>query len=436
MKSISVDIEGVEKFVSKEEQELLYDKLYEAHDMLNNKTGLGRNMLGWLSLPENRDEEEIKRIKNAASKIQKQADVFIVVGIGGSYLGAKAIIDLLSSSFSNLCSLSDRKHPQIIFAGNNMSAKYLNDLVEYIKDKDVVVNVISKSGTTLEPAMTFRILRMFLEEKYGIRGASDRIYVTTDKNKGVLHDIAVKNEYEMFVVPDNVGGRYSILTPVGLLPMAVANIDIEDLLDGALFASHVFNQKDVKINDCYKYALIRNILYQKGKNVEILASYEPCFRYFIEWYKQLFGESEGKQNKGIFPAGVNFTCDLHSMGQYIQEGQRNIFETVINVGIDRTFIKFPENKDDDDRLNYLAGKEIDYINKQAFLGTKEAHIAGGVPVIVINMEDLSEYNIGQLIFFFEKACAISGYMLGVNPFDQPGVEAYKKNMMYLLKKDQ
>ena len=436
MKSISVDIEGVEKFVSKEEQELLYDKLYEAHDMLNNKTGLGRNMLGWLSLPENRDEAEIKRIKNAASKIQKQADVFIVVGIGGSYLGAKAIIDLLSSSFSNLCSLSDRKHPQIIFAGNNMSAKYLNDLVEYIKDKDVVVNVISKSGTTLEPAMTFRILRMFLKEKYGIRGASDRIYVTTDKNKGVLHDIALKNEYEMFVVPDDVGGRYSVLTPVGLLPMAVANIDIEDLLDGALFASHVFNQKDVKINDCYKYALIRNILYQKGKNVEILASYEPCFRYFIEWYKQLFGESEGKQNKGIFPAGVNFTCDLHSMGQYIQDGQRNIFETVINVGIDRTFIKFPENKDDDDRLNYLAGKEIDYINKQAFLGTKEAHIAGGVPVIVINMEDLSEYNIGQLIFFFEKACAISGYMLSVNPFDQPGVEAYKKNMMYLLKKDQ
>ena len=433
MKSVSVDIKGVMPFVSKEEQELLYDKVYSAHDMLENRNGPGRNMLGWLDLPEKRDEEEIERIKQAAARIQKQADVFIVVGIGGSYLGAKAVIDLLSSSFSNLNSLSDRKHPQIIFAGNNMSAKYMNDLIEFIKDKDVAINVISKSGTTLEPAMTFRILRMFLEEKYGIRGANERIYVTTDKEKGILHDIAVKNEYEMFVVPDNVGGRYSVLTAVGLLPMAVANIDIDDILDGALFASHVFDQRDITANDCYKYALIRNVLYQKGKVTEIMASYEPSFRYFIEWYKQLFGESEGKQNKGIFPAGVNFTTDLHSMGQFIQEGSRNIFETVINVEIDRTFIKFPESKEDDDNLNYLAGKEIDYINKQAYKGTFDAHVSGGVPVIVINVEDLTEYNIGQLIFFFEKACAISGYILGVNPFNQPGVEAYKKNMMNLLK---
>lgn len=434
MKSVSVDIKGVMPFVSKEEQELLYDKIYLAHDTLENKNGYGRNMLGWLDLPEKRDEEEIERIKQAASRIRRQADVFIVVGIGGSYLGAKAVIDLLSSSFSNLNSFSDRKHPQIIFAGNNMSAKYMNDLIEFIKDKDVAINVISKSGTTLEPAMTFRILRMFLEEKYGIRGANERIYVTTDKEKGILHDIAVKNEYEMFVVPDNVGGRYSVLTAVGLLPMAVANIDIDDILDGALFASHVFNQRDISANDCYKYALIRNVLYQKGKAIEIMASYEPSFSYFIEWYKQLFGESEGKQHKGIFPAGVNFTTDLHSMGQFIQEGTRNIFETVINVEIDRTFIKFPEFKEDDDNLNYLAGKEIDYINKQAYKGTFDAHVSGGVPVIVINVEDLTEYNIGQLIFFFEKACAISGYMLGVNPFDQPGVEAYKKNMMNLLKK--
>ena len=433
MKSVSVDIKGVMPFVSKEEQELLYDKVYSAHDMLENRNGPGRNMLGWLDLPEKRDEEEIERIKQAAARIQKQADVFIVVGIGGSYLGAKAVIDLLSSSFSNLNSLSDRKHPQIIFAGNNMSAKYMNDLIEFIKDKDVAINVISKSGTTLEPAMTFRILRMFLEEKYGIRGANERIYVTTDKEKGILHDIAVKNEYEMFVVPDNVGGRYSVLTAVGLLPMAVANIDIDDILDGALFASHVFDQRDITANDCYKYALIRNVLYQKGKATEVMASYEPSFRYFIEWYKQLFGESEGKQNKGIFPAGVNFTTDLHSMGQFIQEGSRNIFETVINVEIDRTFIKFPESKEDDDNLNYLAGKEIDYINKQAYKGTFDAHVSGGVPVIVINVEDLTEYNIGQLIFFFEKACAISGYILGVNPFNQPGVEAYKKNMMNLLK---
>lgn len=435
MKSISLDIKGIAPYVSKEEQELLEQKAYEAHDMLENKSGMGRNMLGWLKLPENRNDEEIDRIKNAADRIKKQADVFIVVGIGGSYLGAKAVIDLFSSQFSNMESLNDRKHPQIIFAGNNMSAKYIYDLIEYIKDKDVAINVISKSGTTLEPAMSFRILRMFLEEKYGIRGAAQRIYVTTDANKGVLHDIAVKNEYEMFVIPDNVGGRYSVLTPVGLLPMAVANIDIDDILDGALFASHVFNQRNIKANDCYKYAIIRNILYQKGKTIELLASYEPSFRYFIEWYKQLFGESEGKENKGIFPAGVNFTTDLHSMGQFIQQGTRNIFETVINVEIDRTFIKFPEYSEDDDNLNYLAGKEIDHINKQAYLGTLKAHVDGGVPVMVINMEDVSEYNVGQLIFFFEKACAISGYMLGVNPFDQPGVEAYKKNMMSLLKKD-
>lgn len=433
MKPISLDIKGVASYVSSEEQELLSQKVYEAHDMLENKSGMGRNMLGWLKLPEDRNDEEIERIKKVADRIKKQADVFIVVGIGGSYLGAKAIIDLFDSNFSNLETLADRKHPQIIFAGNNMSAKYLRDLTEYIKDKDVAINVISKSGTTLEPAMSFRILRMFLEEKYGVRGAADRIYVTTDEHKGLLHDIAVKNEYEMFVIPDDVGGRYSVLTPVGLLPMAVANIDIDDILDGALFASHVFNQRDIKTNDCYKYALIRNILYQKGKTTEILASYEPSFKYFIEWYKQLFGESEGKDKKGIFPAGVNFTTDLHSMGQFIQDGSRNIFETVINVEIDRTFIKFPENKDDEDRLNYLAGKEIDYINKQAFRGTVDAHVSGGVPVMVINMEDLSEYNVGELIFFFEKACAISGYILGVNPFDQPGVEAYKKNMMNLLK---
>lgn len=435
MKTISLDTKGIDNYVSKEEQEILEQKVYEAHDMLENKTGLGRNMLGWLNLPENRNDEEIEKIKHAADRIKKQADVFIVIGIGGSYLGAKSVIDIFEGEFSNMNSLTDRKHPQIIFAGNNMSSKYLKDLVEYIKDKDVAINVISKSGTTLEPAMSFRILRMFLEEKYGIRGASERIYVTTDGNRGVLHDIAVKNEYEMFVIPDNVGGRYSVLTPVGLLPMAVANIDIDDILDGALFASHVFNQRSIEKNDCYKYALIRNILYQKGKNIELLASYEPSFKYFIEWYKQLFGESEGKDNKGIFPAGVSFTTDLHSMGQFIQQGSRNIFETVINVEIDRTFLKFPENKLNEDNLNYLAGKEIDYINKQAFLGTLRAHIEGGVPTMVINIEDISEYNVGQLIFFFEKACAISGYILGVNPFDQPGVEAYKKNMMDLLKKD-
>lgn len=433
MQGVNVDFKGLASFVTEEELYMMGQKVLDAHDKLNNKSGLGNNMLGWMDLPENRDEDEVARIKKCADRIKKQADVFVVVGIGGSYLGAKAVIDLFSNSFSNLIARSDRKFPQIIFAGNNMSGKYLRDLIEYISDKDVAINVISKSGTTLEPAICFRTLKLFLEEKYGITGAAERIYITTDKEKGVLHDIAVKNGYETFVVPDDVGGRYSVLTPVGLLPIAVANIDIEDLLDGALFASHLFNDRSLEHNSCYKYAAYRNILLQKGKNIELLASYEPSFKYFIEWFKQLFGESEGKNSKGIFPAGVNFTTDLHSMGQYIQDGMRNLFETVINVEIDKSFIKLPEVKENGDNLNYLAGKEIDYINKQAFNGTVEAHIQGGVPTMIINLKEINEYNIGELIFFFEKACAISGYILGVNPFDQPGVEAYKKNMMRLLK---
>lgn len=434
MQGISLNFKGLQPFIDEYELKLMEGSILSAHDMINNKTGAGRNMLGWLDLPNKITDEEIEKIKYAADKIKRQADVFIVIGIGGSYLGAKAIIDLFSDTFSNLKSQSERKHPQILFAGNNLSGKYLRNLVEYIKDKDVVINVISKSGTTLEPAITFRVLRMFLEEKYGVSGASERIYVTTDSSKGVLKEISNKEDYTTFVIPDDVGGRYSVLTPVGLLPMAVANIDFEDLLDGAMFASHVYNEKNIEHNDCYKYAAYRNILHKKGKDIEILASYEPSFAYFIEWFKQLFGESEGKNLKGIFPAGVNFTTDLHSMGQLIQDGKRNIFETVINVELDRSFIKLPQAIDDDDGLNYLAGKEIDYINKQAFLGTIDAHINGGVPNIVINIEDINEYNIGQLIFFFEKACAMSAYMSGVNPFDQPGVEAYKKNMMELLKK--
>ena len=434
MQGLKLDFKGLNTFVNEFELKNFENIVFNAHDMLNNKTGLGNDMLGWMDLPTNRDEKEIEKIKECAKKIQKQADVFIVVGIGGSNLGAKAVIDLFDSSFSNLESFSKRKHPQIIFAGNNMSAKYIKDLFKYIEDKDIAINVISKSGTTLEPALTFRMLKLFLEEKYGIAGAAERIYVTTDKEKGVLHDIAVKNDYPMFVVPDNVGGRYSVLTPVGLLPIAVANIDIEDLLDGAQFASYVYNEKNLTENDCYKYAAYRNILYNKGKRIELLASYEPSFRYFIEWYKQLFGESEGKDHKGIFPAGVNFTTDLHSMGQLIQEGKRNIFETVINIELDRTFLQLPEVKNSMDGLDYLAGKDIDFINKQAFNGTLKAHIDGGVPNVVINIKDLTEYNVGQLIYFFEKACAMSGYILGVNPFNQPGVESYKKNMMELLKK--
>lgn len=385
-----------------------------------------------MDLPNKITEEEITKIKKCSERIKKQADVFIVIGIGGSYLGAKAIIDIFSSTFSNMQSLNDRKHPEILFAGNNLSGKYLRDLIEYIRDKDVAINVISKSGKTLESAIAFRILRLFLEEKYGISGAAERIYITTDGEEGILNKIAKDNEYETFVIPKDIGGRYSVLTPVGLLPMAVANIDFEEILDGATFAGYVYNEKSIEKNDCYRYAAYRNILNKKGKDIEIMASYEPSFAMFTEWFKQLFGESEGKNSKGIFPAGVSLTTDLHSMGQMIQDGKRNIFETVINITRNKSFITLPKISNDEDGLNYLAGTEIDYINKQAFLGTIEAHVEGLVPCIAINLEEVTEYNIGQLIYFFEKACAISGYILGVNPFDQPGVEAYKKNMMKLL----
>jgi glucose-6-phosphate isomerase len=387
---------------------------------------------GWVDLPNQITDEEIEKIKRCSDKIKKQADVFIVIGIGGSYLGSKAIIDIFSNTFSNLQSMSDRKHPEILFAGNNLSGKYLRDLIEYIRDKDVAINVISKSGKTLEPAIAFRILRLFLEEKYGVSGAAERIYVTTDKEDGILNKIAKDNEYETFIIPKDVGGRYSVLTPVGLLPMAVANIDFEEIIDGATFAEYAYNEKSIENNDCYRYAAYRNILNKKGKDIEIMASYEPSFTTFNEWFKQLFGESEGKNSKGIFPAGVSLTTDLHSMGQMIQDGKRNIFETVINVSRDKSFITLPKIDNDEDGLNYLAGTEIAYINKQAFMGTIEAHVEGSVPCIVINLEEVTEYNIGQLIYFFEKACAVSAYILGVNPFDQPGVEAYKKNMMKLL----
>ena len=436
MQGIFLDDSGVKPFINEEDYEKMCKKVEKAHDMLEKKNGKGKDMLGWMDLPANRDEEEIARIKAAAERINKQADIFVVVGIGGSYLGAKAIIDIFDNTFANLESYAERKHPQIIFAGNNLSGKYLRNLVEFLEDKEFAVNVISKSGSTLEPAVTFRTLKLLLEQKYGEVMAAQRIYVTTDPEKGILHDLAVKNEYEMFKIPRDVGGRYSVLTAVGLLPMAVANINFEDILDGAQFASFVFNNRDINNNDCYRYALYRNMLRENEKDIEILASYEPSFQYFIEWYKQLFGESEGIDGKGIYPSGVNLTTDLHSMGQLIQDGKRNIFETVLNIQVDRSLIYLPEVDDDFDHLNYLAGKEIDYINKQAFEGTRQAHIDGGVPTMVLTLEDVTEYNIGQLIYFFEKACAISGYVLGVNPFDQPGVEAYKKNMLGLLKSEE
>ncbi|MBR1884586.1 MAG: glucose-6-phosphate isomerase [Clostridia bacterium] len=433
MQAIGLNEEYLKGYVEDYELEMMKEKVMEAADMLKRGTGAGRDMLGWVDLPNKISEEEVQHIKECADRIGKQADVFIVIGIGGSYLGAKAVIDMLGSTFSNLQSLSARKHPQIIFAGNNLSGKYLRDLVEYVKDKDFAINVISKSGRTLEPAIAFRVFRLILEEKYGITGAASRIYVTTDEQDGLLCEIARKNEYEKFVIPKDVGGRYSVLTPVGLLPMAVAGIDFEDVIDGAIFAEFVYNDENFETNSCYRYAAYRNILEAKGKDIEVMACYEPSCAMFIEWFKQLFGESEGKDGKGIFPAGVNLTTDLHSMGQMLQEGKRNIFETVLSFRVDKSLISLPEVEKNEDELNYLAGKDIDYINKQAFLGTVEAHFSGGVPTMIIDVEELSPYNVGELIYFFEKACAISAYVSGVNPFNQPGVEAYKKNMMRLLK---
>ena len=391
-------------------------------------------MYGWLELPTNYDKEEFKRIKKAAKKIKKESDILIVIGIGGSYLGARAVIESLTSSFNNLLTDKQRKFPQIIYAGNNLSPDYINELIEYIGDKDFSINVISKSGTTTEPAIAFRIFREMLENKYGIEEARSRIYATTDKERGALKELAESEGYEQFIVPDNVGGRYSVLTAVGLLPIATAGIDIDKLMEGARIAQERYNDSNLKYNECYQYAVVRNILYKLYKNIEILVNYEPKMHYFTEWWKQLYGESEGKEQKGIFPAGVDFTTDLHSMGQYIQEGKRDLFETVIKINECKNDITIHADEDNLDGLNYLSGKTLDYVNKKAMEGTIKAHVSGDVPNILINMEKLDEENIGELIYFFEKACSVSGMILGVNPFNQPGVEEYKKNMFKLLKK--
>lgn len=435
MKEVSLNFEGLIYYIEDEEMKQMEPAVLAAHDMLEERTGAGRSMLGWKDLPERITEEEIAKIKEVADKIRTQAEVLVVIGTGGSYLGAKAVIDMLSDPLYNMQPNSKRNGPQVLFIGNNLSGKYLRSVIEYIEDKDVAINVISKSGTTLEPAIAFRILKLFMEEKYGISGAAERIYVTTDAEKGLLREIAIKEGYETFIIPHDVGGRYSVLSPVGLLPIAVAGINFEDILDGALFARHMFNVRKLEDNDCYKYAAARNILHRKGKDIEVMATYEPSLQYFIEWYKQLFGESEGKDGKGIFPAGVTFTADLHSMGQLLQDGKRNLFETVLNIDVDKSFIKVPEIENSMDNLDYIAGKTIAEINKVAEKATCMAHMEGGVPIIEINIKELNAYSVGQLIFFFEKACAISGYMLGVNPFDQPGVEEYKRRMREMLNRD-
>lgn len=404
------------------------------NEEMNKKAGDEKEFLGWLELPTNYDKEEFERIKKAGKKIQKDSDVLVVIGIGGSYLGARAVIDSLTHSFYNSMPESKRKTPQIVYAGCNLSPVYLNDLLEFVENKDISINVISKSGTTTEPAIAFRVFREVLETKYGAEEARKRIYVTTDKSRGALKTLADKEGYETFVIPDNVGGRYSVLTAVGLLPIAAAGIDIDKLMKGAQTAQDKYSDPDVKYNDCYKYAVVRNLLYNSNKKIEILANYEPKLHYFTEWWKQLYGESEGKDLKGIFPAGVDLTTDLHSMGQYIQQGERHLMETVLKVNKNSTEITIQADDQNLDGLNYLTGKTLGYVNSKAMEGTVLAHVSGNVPNMMIEIDELNEENIGELIYFFEKACAMSGNLLGVNPFNQPGVEEYKKNMFHLLEK--
>ncbi len=428
-KFLNFDYSNSKKFLSKDEVEYLKPYVEVSHQLLHDKNGPGSGFLGWLDLPENYDKEEFNRILEAAKKIRSHSKVLVVVGIGGSYLGAKAAIELLNHHFYLL-----KNEVKVIFAGHHLSSSYLHDLIEVLKETDFSVNVISKSGTTTEPAIAFRIIKKLLEEKYGTEGSRERIFVTTDRARGALKKLATENNYQTFVVPDDVGGRYSVLTAVGLLPIAVSGADINKIMDGAYQAMMDYNNHDLESNDCYLYAVLRNCLYKKGKITEILVNYEPALQYLGEWWKQLFGESEGKDNKGIFPTTANFSTDLHSLGQYIQAGRRHLFETIINVLEPRHEITIEENKDNLDGLNYLAGHTIDEVNKNAYKGTLLAHVDGGVPNLIINIKQLDAYGFGYLVYFFEKACAISGYLLGVNPFDQPGVEAYKKNMFALLGK--
>ncbi|WP_244833758.1 glucose-6-phosphate isomerase [Clostridium sp. BJN0001] len=433
-KGLSLDLSKAMSFLNEEEIKNMNDMVKSAHEKLHNATGAGSDFLGWIDLPVNYDKEEFARIKKAGEKIKKDSDVLIVIGIGGSYLGARAAIEMLTSNFHNSLDDDKRTAPKIFYVGNNISSTYMTELIKAIDGKDVSLNVISKSGTTTEPAVAFRILRAYVEKKYGLDEARKRIYATTDKKKGALKTLADAEGYETFVVPDDVGGRYSVLTAVGLLPIAAAGIDIDEMMKGAQDSRKAYDTPSVEENDAYKYAAVRNCLYNKGKEIEILVDYEPALHYFNEWWKQLYGESEGKDNKGLFPAGVDFTTDLHSMGQYIQQGRRIMFETVINVEKAKYEIEIGEDKDNLDGLNFLAGKTMDFVNKKAFEGTLLAHNDGGVPNIVLNVPELTPYYFGYMVYFFEKACGISGYLLGVNPFNQPGVEAYKKNMFGLLGK--
>lgn len=434
LKEMKFDYSKLGGFVSEEEILGFKDITEAARDTLIKKTGAGKDFLGWIDLPENYDKQEFERIKQAAGKIQYDSEVLLVIGIGGSYLGARAAIEFLSHSFYNVLDKKDRKLPQIFFCGNSISSKYLTELKDVLKEKDFSINIISKSGTTTEPAIAFRIFKELLIEKYGREEANKRIYATTDKARGALKSLANEEGYESFVVPDDVGGRFSVLTAVGLLPIAVAGIDIDELMKGAADARSRALNTEYKENPALLYAAIRNILLRKGKNIEIVANYEPSLHYVSEWWKQLFGESEGKDGRGIFPAAVDLTTDLHSLGQFIQDGSRNLFETVLSIEEDDFEIIINTEEVDTDGMNYLAGRSIDFVNKSAMNGTILAHTDGQVPNMIVSIPKQNAYYLGQLFYFFEFACGVSGYILGVNPFNQPGVESYKSNMFALLGK--
>lgn len=421
----------LQNFINTDEYNGIEPQVEVAHNLLHSGKGLGNDYIGWLDLPCNYDKEEFNRIKIAAEKIKSNTDVFIVIGIGGSYLGARAAIEFLKSQNYNALK---KDTPDIYFAGNNISSDYLSNLLSICDGKDVSVNIISKSGTTTEPAIAFRVFRDYLEKRYGKEEAKNRIYCTTDKKKGTLKKLAEREGYESFVVPDDIGGRYSVLTAVGLLPIAVSGADIDKLMLGAAKAREELSNPKLSENDCYKYAAIRNLLYRKGKNTEILVSYEPSFSMMSEWWKQLYGESEGKNHKGLFPASVIFSTDLHSMGQFIQDGSRIMFETVVLIDKAKNDIFIQDDPENVDGLNFLSGRSMSYINRKAFEGTVLAHTDGDVPNVILSIPEANEEELGYLIYFFEKACAISGYIMGINPFDQPGVESYKKNMFALLGK--
>lgn len=434
MEKITFDYSKAAQFISDEEVTYMSKLVKDAKEELVSKTGAGNDFLGWLDLPIDYDKEEFERMKQAAAKIQNDSEVLIVIGIGGSYLGARAAIEFLRHGFYNNITKEQRKTPEIYYCGNSISSSYLKGLMDVVGDRDFSVNIISKSGTTTEPAIAFRIFKELLEKKYGKDGAAKRIYATTDKAKGALKNLSTEEGYETFVVPDDVGGRFSVLTAVGILPIAVSGADITKLMEGAAEGRRLALETEFEDNDALKYAAIRNILLRKGKSIEILANYEPSLHYVSEWWKQLYGESEGKDNKGLFPAAVDLTTDLHSMGQFIQDGSRIMFETVVNVVDSSAEIKINEEPVDLDGLNYLAGKTMDFVNKSAMNGTILAHTDGNVPNLLVNVPKQNEFYLGELFYFFEFACGVSGYLLGINPFNQPGVESYKKNMFALLGK--